>query len=175
MSELRPEVPGTKDLRSTGEPAGLIRNLEVGLLSAIFLAIVGIGLAQIGLRNFADSSLVWADDAMRAGVLWITMLAGVLAAGQARHIRIDVLLHRLPDKVQPWVQRAMYLLTALICVTLAAASVSLIQLEMQMNDIAFLGVPRWGVLMIIPVGFALMGWRFMRHAFALYPAGKRER
>jgi len=103
------------------------------------------------------------------------MLAGVLAAGQARHIKIDVLLHRLPDKVQPWVQRAMYLLTALICVTLAAASVSLLQLEIQMNDIAFLNVPRWGVLIIIPIGFALMGWRFMRHAFALYSARRPER
>jgi len=175
MSELRPEAPGTENLRPSGEPAGFVRNLEVGLLSAIFIAIVVIGLTQIGLRNFADSSLVWADDAMRAGVLWITMLAGGLAAGQARHIKIDVLLHRLPEKVQPWVQRIMYLFTALICVTLAAASVSLLQLEMQMNDIAFLNVPRWGVLIIIPIGFALMGWRFMRHAFALYSTRKAER
>src|SRR6056297_2364783 len=72
-------------------------------------------------------------------------------------------------------QRAMDLLTALICLTLAAASVSLIQLEMSMNDLAFLNVPRWAVLMIIPVGFALMGSRFMRHAFALYPSRKRGR
>lgn len=175
MSAPRPQVPLRGDSHPTSEPTGPIRYLEVGLLSAIFIAIVIIGLAQIGLRNFADSSLVWADDAMRAGVLWITMLAGVLAAGQARHIKIDALLHRLPEKVQPWIQRVMYLFTALICVTLAAASVSLIQLEMQMNDIAFLNVPRWGVLIIIPVGFALMGWRFMRHAFALYSTRKSER
>lgn len=165
-----PEVEVAKGATpsTNGETPNFIGRLEIGLLSAIFLAIVIVGLTQIGLRNFADSSLVWADDAMRAGVLWITMLAGVLAAGQARHIRIDVLLHRLPNQVQPWVQRAMYLMTALICVTLAAASVSLIQLEMSMNDLAFLNVPRWAVLMIIPVGFVLMGWRFMRHALALY-------
>lgn len=175
MSELRPDAPATEGLRSTSKSTGPVRYLEVGLLSAIFIAIVIIGLTQIGLRNFADSSLVWADDAMRAGVLWLTMLAGVLAAGQARHIRIDVLLHRLPEKAQPWVQRAMYLLTALICITLAAASVNLIQLEMQMNDIAFLNVPRWSVLIIIPIGFALMGWRFMRHALALYPSEKGKR
>ena len=168
MSGPNAVAPGGDERPPATGAAGLIRNLEVGLLSAIFIAIVIIGLTQIGLRNFADSSLVWADDAMRAGVLWITMLAGVLAAGQARHIKIDVLLHRLPEKVQPWVQRAMYLLTALICVMLAAASVSLIQLEMAMNDLAFLAVPRWGVLMIIPIGFALMGWRLMRHALSLY-------
>ena len=175
MSGTHPETTQSDDSTTGGSGGGLVRNLEVGLLSAIFIAIVMIGLTQIGLRNFADSSLVWADDAMRAGVLWITMLAGVLAAGQARHIKIDVLLHRLPEKVQPWVQRVMYLFTALICVTLAAASVNLIQLEMQMNDIAFLNVPRWGVLIIIPIGFALMGWRFMRHAFALYSNRKPER
>jgi len=175
VTDIHPGAPRSEEGSSASGPAGLIRNLEVGLLSAIFLGIVIIGLTQIGLRNFADSSLVWADDAMRAGVLWITMLAGVLAANQARHIKIDVLLHRLPEKVQPWVQRVMYLLTALICVTLAAASVNLIQLEIQMNDLAFLNVPRWAVLIIIPVGFALMGWRFMRHAFALHPTRKRER
>jgi TRAP-type C4-dicarboxylate transport system permease small subunit len=152
--------------------SGWARRIEVGLLTAIFLAVVAVGLTQIGLRNFAGSSLIWADAAMRAGVLWITMLAAVLAAGQARHIRIDVLLHRLPDWLRPWVQRVMHLLTAMICVTLAAASVRLIRLELMMNDIAFLGVPRWLVLIIIPIGFALMGWRFMRHA--LMPSAKDD-
>lgn len=170
MSE--PEAEVVKGAASS-PGSGPIEKLEIGLLSAIFIAIVVIGLTQIGLRNLADSSLAWADDAMRAGVLWITMLAGVLAAGRARHIRIDVLLHRLPEKIQPWVQRAMYLLTALICVTLAAASVGLIQLEMSMNDLTFLNVPRWAVLIIIPIGFALMGWRFMRHAFLPHQSRKR--
>ena len=174
MSE--PEVDVAKGAASS-PGRGPIAKLEVGLLSAIFIAIVVIGLTQIGLRNFADSSLVWADDAMRAGVLWITMLAGVLAAGRARHIKIDVLLHRLPEKLQPWVQRGMYLATALVCVTLAAAGVWLIEMEldMPMNDIAFLNVPRWAVLIIIPIGFLLMGWRFMRHALALYPSARDKR
>lgn len=143
---------------------GVVRRLEVWLLTLIFGGVVAVGLTQIVLRNFADSSLVWADAAMRAGVLWITMLAAVLAAGQARHIKIDVLLHRLPARIQPWVQRAMFGLTAMVCVTLAVASVSLLQLEMAMADVAFLGIPRWMVLAIIPLGFALMGWRFARHA-----------
>lgn len=173
MKQQRVDVPGTVERPPAGRFGAYVRYLEVGLLSALFAAIVVIGLTQIGLRNLADSSLVWADAAMRAGVLWITMLAGVLAAGQARHIKIDALLHRLPDKVQPWIQRVMYLLTALICVTLAAASVSLIQLEISMNDLAFLNVPRWAVLIIIPIGFALMGWRFMCHALVLYPTRRQ--
>jgi TRAP-type C4-dicarboxylate transport system permease small subunit len=169
---MNPHGDGAREPFAPTRLRGWVRHVEVGLLTLIFGAVVAIGLAQIGLRNFADSSLVWADAAMRAGVLWIAMLAAVLAADQARHIRIDVLLHRLPEWLRPWVQRLMHLLTALICITLAAASVRLIRLELMMNDVAFLGVPRWLVLIIIPIGFALMGWRFMRHA--LMPSAKDD-
>lgn len=141
-----------------------VRRFEIGLLCLIFLAIVGVGLTQIVLRNVGSSTLAWADPAMRAGVLWIAMLAGVLAADTGQHIRIDVLRPWLPDSVRPWVVRLMRLLTSLICATLAAASASLVQLEYSLNDIAFLGIPRWVVLIIIPLGFGLMSWRFLRRA-----------
>ncbi len=164
---------------STGAPRTAlgqwIRRLEITLLALIFVAIVIIGLTQIGLRNFAESSLAWADAAMRAGVLWITMLAGVLAAGSAQHIRIEVLGRYLPDHARAWVERMLYALTALVCLTLAVASVDLVRLEFSINDLAFLAVPRWVVTMIIPVGFVLMGWRFMRIALAPRPgSGKRS-
>ncbi|MDT8439082.1 MAG: TRAP transporter small permease [Wenzhouxiangellaceae bacterium] len=141
-----------------------VRRFEIGLLSLVFLAVLGIGLAQIVLRNFGGGSLPWADPAMRAGVLWIAMLAGVLAADTGKHIRIDVLRLWLPDGLRPWVIRIMRLSAALVCITLTAASASLIQLEYSLNDLAFLGVPRWAVLMIIPLGFGLMSWRFLRRA-----------
>lgn len=163
------------DPRPPFEPVrafGWVRYIEVALLTALFLAIVGIGLTQIVLRNFADASLVWADAAMRAGVLWITMLAAALAAGQARHIRIDVLLHRLPERLRAWVQRALYLITAGICVLLLKASVDLIQIEVSFGDTAFLGVPRWCVLIIMPLGFAVMAWRFLLHA--VLPAAESD-
>lgn len=150
------------------DSGGWMRRFEIALLSGLFLAIVGIGLTQIVLRNFADSSLVWADAAMRAGVLWIAMLAAALAAGERKHIRIDVVLGQLPDRARVWVERILFGLTALICIALAAASVSLVELEWSLGDLAFLGVPRWLVLVILPLGFGVMGWRFLRHAFGLW-------
>lgn len=142
-----------------------IRRIEIGLLTALFLAIVVVGLVQIALRNFADDSLIWAAPAMRAGVLWITMLAAVRAAAEARHIRIDVAAAQLPESLRIWLARAMHLATAAVCITLAAASVSLVELERSFADVAFLGVPRWTVLAIIPLGFGLMAMRFVQHAF----------
>lgn len=137
---------------------------EVGLLAVLFLAIVVLGLTQIGLRNLADSSLAWADAAMRAGVLWIAMLASALAAGQLKHIRIDLLGRLLPDPWRQRVERVVFALTSLVCLAMTAASMRIVFLEYEFGEPAFPGVARWVVLAIIPIGFALMGWRFMRHA-----------
>jgi TRAP-type C4-dicarboxylate transport system permease small subunit len=150
--------------RPSGGFGQAVRKFEFLLLSALFLAVVCIGLVQIGMRNLADTSLPWADPAMRAAVLWITMLAGVLASGSAQHIRIDALLGRIPAGIRPWVDRLVLLATALICVTLAAASADIIRLEFELGDLAFAAVTRWVVLAIIPVGFGLMALRFMFRA-----------
>jgi len=78
-----------------------------------------------------------------------------------------VLGRKLPSALRHWVARLMFFASALICLALTAASMNLLVLEYQINELAFLGVPRWIVLAIIPIGFTLMGWRFLRHAFGL--------
>lgn len=148
-----------------------LRSFEIGLLAALFLALVLLGLTQIGLRNLADSSLPWADAAMRAGVLWLAMLSASLAAGEARHIRIDLLSRTLKPAVRNGLERVLFALTGLVCIAMTVASVRIVALEYEFADLAFLGVPRWFVLAIIPFGFALMGWRFIRHSILGPPDG----
>lgn len=166
MSE--PGEVASPDTQGLGEPATgfgrWVRNLELGLISLLFLALVVLGLAQIGLRNLADSALPWADPAMRAAVLWLAMLSAVLAAGEARHIRIDVLGRLLPAAVRGWVDRLLFLMTAGVCLVMAWASLKIVRIELEFADLAFLGVPRWVVLVIVPICFALMALRFLRRA-----------
>ncbi|MBY6205808.1 TRAP transporter small permease [Halomonas denitrificans] len=141
-----------------------LRALELGVLSTLFLALILLGLTQIALRNLADSALPWADPAMRAGVLWLAMLSAALAAGESRHIRIDVFSRFLPEGLRDGVQRALFLATGLLCAGMTYLSLETVALEREFGDLAFLGVPRWVVLAIIPVGFTLMAWRFIRVA-----------
>lgn len=141
-----------------------LNHLEVGLLAILFLALILVGLGQIGLRNFAGISLAWADGAMRAGVLWIAMIAASLASGELKHIRIDVLERLLPEGLAGPVRRLLLFLTAVICLGMVAASLQILALEYQFQSNAFLEVPTWVVQLIIPIGFGLMAWRFIRHA-----------
>lgn len=141
-----------------------LRALELGVLSTLFLALILLGLTQIALRNLADSALPWADPAMRAGVLWLAMLSAALAAGESRHIRIDVFSRFLPEGLRDGVQRVLFLATGLLCAGMTYLSLETVALERDFGDMAFLAVPRWWVLAIIPIGFALMTWRFIRVA-----------
>ena len=152
-----------------------LRRVEVGLLAVLFLGLILVGLSQIGLRNFAGVSLAWADGAMRSAVLWIAMIAASLAAGDLKHIRIDVLERLLSPRLAQPVRRVLWFVTALICLAMVAASMRIVVLEYQFQSNAFLDVPTWAVQLIVPIGFALMGWRFMRHAFSHEPQRPPER
>lgn len=163
MSE---HAPDRSELRVPATAIGrVLQRIEIGLLAVLFIALVVLGLTQIGLRNLADSALPWADAAMRAAVLWLAMLSAGLAASEARHIRIDVLSRYLPPAVRGWVERVLFVLTALVCAAMTVASIRIVLLEYEFADLAFPGVPRWFVLAIVPFGFAVMCWRFLRQAF----------
>lgn len=140
--------------------------LESGLLTLLLLALIGLGLAQILLRNFAGISLPWADGAMRAVVLWLAMIAGAIAAGKLKHIRIDVVERWLAPAVRVWSQRVIMLATAGVCLIMSWLSLSMVALEYEFRTVAFLDVPSWVVVLIVPIGFGLMAARFAGHAFA---------
>lgn len=147
---------------------GLAR-LETLLLTALLLGLMGLGLTQILLRNLAATALPWADGMMRSMVLWLAMIAGVMAAGQMRHIRINVIERWLSDRSVELLRRLTNLITAVVCLAMTWFSLEMVRMEYQFQAIAFLNVPVWVVQFIIPVGFALMAARFAAAAFSPTP------
>lgn len=148
----------------------VIRNIEAGLLTVLFLALVVLGLAQIGFRNLAGISLPWADGAMRAIVLWLAMIGGVVATGRLRHIRIDLVERWLPPVGVIWLRRVIFAATALVCLVLTWTSLDIVVLEYEFQAVAFLDVPNWLVQAIVPIGFGLMAARFL--AWAVLPPSR---
>lgn len=152
----------------------ILRQLEIALLAAMFIAMVLLGLAQIGLRNFAGISPVWIDPALRALVLWTAMVASILAAGELRHIRIDVIERMLPQPFRMILQRLVLVLTSMIAFYLGWLAWEWVRFEMPLGGTAFLSVPVWVVQFIVPVAFVLMGSRFLSVA-VFWPREVRER
>lgn len=160
-------MAGTERDNGSDSAGRTIRWIESGTLTVLFLALVVLGLAQIGFRNIAGMALPWADGAMRAIVLWLAMLGGVVATGRLRHIRIDLVERWLPPVGVVWLRRLVFAATALVCLALTWTSLDIVALEYKFQAVAFLDVPNWIVQLIVPIGFGMMAARFL--AWAVFP------
>jgi C4-dicarboxylate transporter, DctQ subunit len=143
-----------------------LERFEAGLLTLLLIGLIVLGLTQIILRNLVGISLPWADGAMRAMVLWLAMIAGAVAAGQLKHIRIDVARRWLGPVRWRWTERLLMLATALVCLVMTWFSLRMVALEYEFQSIAFLNVDNWIVQLIVPIGFGVMAARFAAHAFS---------
>ncbi|WP_376695451.1 TRAP transporter small permease [Wenzhouxiangella sp. EGI_FJ10305] len=159
------------DRHRTEDPATRsIRWIESGTLSVLFLVLLALGLIQIGFRYCTGMAPQWAEDAMGAVLLWLTMLGGVVASGRLRHARIDLVERWLPTPAVIGLRRVVFALTAFVCLALTWTSLDIVALEYEFQAVAFLDVPNWMVQAIVPIGFAMMGARFLAWA-VLPPSG----
>ncbi|WP_367155242.1 TRAP transporter small permease [Methylomonas sp. HYX-M1] len=146
--------------RWTAKLRRLLLVAEDLLLALAAMSLMLVAVAQIILRNAFGSGLLWADAYMRIAVLWIAMLGAMVASRHTNHIAVDLVSAHLPDTWQAVFLRCRHALTALICVAVAWFSGDFVVQEAGYADIAFAGVPVWWCEAILPIGFAVMAWRY---------------
>jgi TRAP-type C4-dicarboxylate transport system permease small subunit len=135
--------------------------LETGLLVCILAGMMLLALGQIVLRNFFDIGLPWGDELLRLLVLWLG-LAGALAASRAdRHINVAVLDHYLPPTARKLVKIFMHLFTAAVCAAVAWFSWQFVLTSREYGDLLLGSIPAWWLQAALPLGFALMTWRYL--------------
>lgn len=141
--------------------------VETALLCLLLLGIVALAALQIVLRNFFSYSLFWADELIRLAVLWLAMVGGVAASRDGRHIALGVVDRYFP---RPWHRPAAIaaaLFASLVAAALAWQGYRFVADSFRFGDTVLDGWPAWAFQAIIPVGFAIMSYRFARRALAL--------
>jgi TRAP-type C4-dicarboxylate transport system permease small subunit len=116
--------------------------------------------AQIFLRNVAETGLVWADPVLRALVLWVGLLAALVASRTDNHISVDVLSRLLRGRAKVAAQATACLFTAAVCAVLAYQAGRFVASEWEAQTEAFLGLPAWAVQAILPLAFGLIAVRY---------------
>ncbi len=99
--------------------------------------------------------------------LWVGFLGGALAARSGRLLALSSGTF-LPEKWKHWVTVFTALILAAVCACLASASWTFVQSEKEASSELIPGVPKWLIIMIMPVGFAVIGLR------AIWMAGGPE-
>lgn len=138
-----------------------IHRFEDGVLILALFSMLLMALTQIVLRNFFDSGFLWAESFLRILVLWVAMLGAMVATRERNHISIDLLSRFLNPAVYRPLRILAQVFAAGVCFTAAFYSVDYIRYEYEDGTIAFASVPVWVCQSILPVGFVVMGLRFI--------------
>ena len=151
---------------------GLLRAwcwLENLSLYALTAGLLFLSLLQIWLRNVHSSGLVWGDSALRVAVFWLAMIGAMIATRDRAHIAIDVMTHYASAAWRKRLAGLTSLSAAAVCLLAAYHSYLFVVDEYEFGGMAFAEVPAWLCEAIMPLGFAVIGLRFITHAFLSPP------
>ena len=146
------------------EAAG--RAAETALLTVLLLSLTGIAFAQIILRNVFASGWSWADGLGQILVLWIAVVGALAATRDRRHISINLASRLVRPDWHRWVLVATDAFAAAVTGYFAWQAWRFVADSRAFGDILLDGVPAWILQSVLPIGFALICWRFAIHALA---------
>ena len=135
------------------------------LVAGLLLTMVFLSGLQILLRNLFDTGLLWIDPLLRRLLLVLAFAGAILATGAKRHVQINVLGRLVRGPARRFAGPLVAFLAGGVCLALAHASLELLRDELEFGEIAFLAVPSWLVVLVLPVSFFALAYRFFDLGF----------
>lgn len=144
-----------------------VRSVENGALALLLGLMILAASANIVMRNFLGGAPAWADELLRALVLWIGLLGAMVAARENSHLNIDLFSRVAGPKANAAMKTLASAFTALVSGLVAYGGYAFVASEYGYGA-TMLGekVPAWTVQAIIPLAFSLIALRYLGHAAA---------
>lgn len=150
-----------------------IQQVEVWVCLLALAVMVFLAFAQVILRQIAGGAIpfaqpvAWFDNIARHMVIWVGVLGASLATAEGRHISIEAVPKLLGPAARRKVDVLVNLTAAAACAVLLVLSLIYLQ-RVQLPNEAHLfiiealdwKIYRWPFLVVVPIGLALMTWRF---------------
>ncbi len=146
----------------------ILDHLEEWIISLMLLAMTGLTFVQVVLRYVFDSGLSWAHELTTvffAFMIFVGMSYGVRVGA---HIGVDALVRLMRGGPRRVIS---VLAVVLSLVYVGFVLTGSIQYVSKMHDVGIefddMPIERWQVLIVMPIGYALMGFRFLQVLFNL--------
>ncbi len=99
---------------------------RISEIAAAFLVVVEIGILFAGViwRYMLDSPLIWVDELGEILFLWLVSLGAVIALRRGEHMRMTLVVSRLPEKAQSMLRRVSALVMTVTIVGVIGPGVS---------------------------------------------------
>jgi len=148
----------------------LMRPVEA--LGALLLALITtLLLVGVGARYIFTLPMVWIDEIVSLSFLWLAMVGAVIAMHRNEHLRLTLVVERVPARWRGYVQAF-----ALVAVAVLLAVLSWPAMEYARDEWAIrtpeLGMPN--ALRVSAIAFGLLGMLALLSAFALRTVRPKE-
>ncbi len=153
-----------------------------GIAAALLFVMVAMICADVVLRNVAlgdgPRGLPWSNEISEQLLFLMTMLAAPWLLRRGAHIRVDIVLRALPDRLG-WACEWIADILALACcvfMTFYGLQATIASVRQQALSIKTLVMPEWWLLAPLPVAFALVAVEvlFRMRRLAVGPRAPRD-
>ena len=125
------------------------------VLVVMLAAMACIIFANVALRYLTNDSLVWAEEAGRYLMIWITFLGSGLVLRFGGHVAIEDLQRSLPDRAARMLRMVLVALLMVFFAAMAWWGIEYMDF-MQYQTTPVMGISYWWVYLVSPIGFVLL-------------------
>lgn len=140
----------------------------LAILAGIYLVVIMFGIVfQATARSLGYSGSSHVFTFTEFGLLYIAMAASPWLVRTRGHVYIELLTAAVPNAVRPWLSRLVTLLCVIVCLFMVWYGIqsTLLAFERGDADMRSIDMPRWLLLISIPICFGLMAIQFARFTF----------
>ena len=144
----------------------LENNLERWLTLIFYVMVVAVLSIEVLQRFLLSFSTIWGEEVARYSFIYLAWIGAAFAVKDRAHLRIDMMLTGLPDRVKA----GFYVLADVLAIGLACwafyLSLHPVETAMKFSSVtAGLRVPFWYFKLAIPVGFGLVIVRLLQSLY----------
>jgi TRAP-type C4-dicarboxylate transport system permease small subunit len=138
-------------------------HIEEWLLIATYTAMLIIATAQVIFRYVINLSLSWSQDLLTFMLIWSVFIGISLAIKKRRHLKVELALLILPEKMQLYLKVFSNFIFMIFCGIISYYSLvkvyKLIFINPQISEAT--GLSMWMIQIAIPFGFVLSIYRLI--------------
>lgn len=142
----------------------------ISAISSVLLFAIGAMLTyEVVARYFFNAPTIWAEELSRLAMIWAVFLGSAVLMKSGDHIRVTVLVERLPERLRVVADIASLVFVAVVSGLVAWRGVPIAwdSFERGRTVGSMLDLPSWWSQAAIPVGFTLIAIEALTLAIAV--------
>ncbi len=141
----------------------LVTHIEEAILSLLLLAMTLLVFAEVVARFGFNAGIHWAQEVTLLLSAWFVLFGASYGVKVGAHIGVDVFVKMLPAGVHRGVTLIAVALCLFYCgLFLYGSWIYLAKMKMIGIELEDLPIPKWTVMTILVIGFALLAIRFLQ-------------